>query len=136
MKTTKALILPFIALALAGCATSSNTASTGSPSMTQSDAATRLARYTTVHLDPDLGALSANERKMIPLLIDAAKAMDEVYWIQTYGDRAALMRSISDDATRRLAEVNYGPWDRLDENHVFVPGAKPRPAGANFYPTD
>jgi hypothetical protein len=73
---------------------------------------------------------------MIPLLIEAARAMDEVYWIQTYGDRAALMRSIPDADMRRLADVNYGPWDRLDDNHVFVAGAAPRPHGANFYPTD
>ena len=104
--------------------------------MTQNDAAARLARYTTVKLEPDLSGLTANERKMIPLLVDAAKAMDEVYWIQTYGDRAALMRSIADDATRRFADINYGPWDRLDNNHVFVPGAAGRPAGANFYPAD
>ena len=104
--------------------------------MNQNDAAARLARYTTVRLEPDLSALTENERKMIPILVDAAKAMDDVYWIQTYGDRAALMRSIDDEATRRFAEINYGPWDRLDNNHVFVPGAPVRPAGANFYPAD
>ena len=104
--------------------------------MTQNDAASRLARYTMVRLEPDLSGLTANERKIIPLLVDAAKAMDEVYWIQTYGDRTELLRSISDDATRRFAEINYGPWDRLDNNHVFVAGAAARPAGANFYPPD
>ena len=118
----------------AACATSSNTATTNSAGAVQSDIEARLARYTTVHLEPDLSALTANERKMIPLLIDAAKAMDEVYWIQAYGDRAALLRSIPDAATRRFVEINYGPWDRLDENHVFVAGAPPKPAGSNFYP--
>src|SRR5687768_2181897 len=135
MKISKATIAAIWVL-FSGCATSSNTANPSASSMTQNDAAARLARYTTVKLDPDLSALTANERKMIPLLVDAAKAMDEAYWIQTYGDRAALMRSIADDATRRFAEINYGPWDRLDNNHVFVPGAAPRPAGANFYPAD
>ena len=30
--------------------------------------------------------------------------------------------------------INKGPWSRLDHDEVFVPGAPPKPAGANFYP--
>src|SRR5262249_44912530 len=30
--------------------------------------------------------------------------------------------------------INKGPWSRLDHNSVFVPGAPPKPEGANFYP--
>src|SRR5262249_10550954 len=30
--------------------------------------------------------------------------------------------------------MNKGPWDRLDHNAPFVPGAPAKPAGANFYP--
>ncbi len=71
---------------------------------------------------------------MIPLLIEAARAMDEVYWIQTYGDRQTLMNTIPDADVRRFAEINYGPWDRLDNNKPFVAGVGARPAGANFYP--
>jgi len=98
--------------------------------------AERLAKYTTVRLEPDLSALSERERQMIPVLIEAARAMDEVYWIQVNGDREQLLRSIRDPAARRLAEINYGPWDRLDGNVPFIPDAGPRPAGANFYPRD
>jgi len=114
-----------LVLVLTGCA------SDVTPS---NDAATRLARYTTVSVAPNLAALSANDRKMIPLLIDAAKAMDEVFWIQAYGDKAALMASTTDGAARALAEVNYGPWDRLDANHAFIAGAGEKPEGANYYP--
>lgn len=121
--------------ASAACSTrvsSANTANTAT--RISPDAAARLARYTTVRLDPDLSALSESERRMIPLLIDAAKAMDEVFWIQAYGDREALLRSIPDAATRRFVELNYGPWDRLGENEPFVSGVGPRPPGANYYP--
>src|SRR5207248_3422994 len=83
---------------------------------------------------PDLTALSENERRMIPLLVDAAKAIDEVFWIQAYGDGPALLHSIADPATRRFAELNYGPWDRLDNNHPFVSRVGARPPGANYYP--
>ena len=98
--------------------------------------AVRLARYTTVKLDPDESKLTANELKMLPLLIDAAREMDPIFWIESYGDRDALMRQISDPAARQLADINFGPWDRLDDNAPFVPGFGPKPAGANYYPSD
>jgi hypothetical protein len=95
-----------------------------------------LAQYATVRLTADLSALSENERQMIPFLIGAAEAMDEAFWIQTYGDKTALLESISDPKIRRYAEINYGPWDRLDGNQPFIPGVGPKPLGANFYPPD
>src|SRR5207253_1742335 len=112
---------------------STSTANAAAPSATP-DAAARLARYATVKLAPDLTALAENERRMIPLLVDAAKAIDEVFWIQAYGDGPALLHSIADPATRRFAEINYGPWDRLDNDHPFVSRVGARPPGANYYP--
>jgi hypothetical protein len=100
------------------------------------DVPARVAAYKTIELEPDLSTLTANERRMIPILVDAARAMDEVYWIQTYGDKAALLASIADPSARAFALINYGPWDRLDNNRPFLPGVGPRPAGANFYPAD
>ncbi|HET9775380.1 MAG TPA: hypothetical protein VFP77_02300 [Gemmatimonadaceae bacterium] len=73
---------------------------------------------------------------MLPLLIDAARQMDPIFWIESYGDRDALMRQITDPAARQLAVINFGPWDRLDDNAPFVPGFGAKPAGANYYPSD
>src|SRR3546814_18573984 len=39
-------------------------------------------------------------------------------------------------ATREFAGINYGPWNRLDNDRPFVDGIGPRPAGAQFYPAD
>jgi len=119
-------------LGVAGaCTTSMSSTSTGTTGATTAaattDAAARLAKYSAVRLAPDLAALSDNERKMIPLLVDAAKAIDEVFWVQAYGNASALLQSISDPAARRFAELNYGPWDRLDNNHPFVPLVRPAP---------
>jgi len=94
----------------------------------------RLARYTTFRLTTDLAVLSENDRKMLPLLIEAVRAMDGAFWRQAYGDREALLASITDPAVRRYAEINYGPWDRLAADEPFVPGVGAKPAGANFYP--
>ena len=96
----------------------------------------RLSRYTTVRLAPDTTHLSRHERQMLPLLIDAAREMHAVYWEQAVGPRDSVMRTISDPASRALADVNVGPWDRLDNNVPFVVGIGPKPAGANFYPRD
>jgi hypothetical protein len=106
------------------------------PAATGSPIERKLAQYTTVRLTTDLGKLSENERRMIPLLIDAARSMDAIFWRQAYGNRDSLLESIRDPSTRRYAEINYGPWDRLDNNAPFVEGVGPKPAGAGFYPRD
>jgi peptidase M49-like protein len=96
----------------------------------------KLSKYTPVRLVVDTASLTAGERRMIPLLIDAARAMDDVFWLQAYGDREALVRSIIDPDARRLVEINYGPWDRLDDDRPFIPDVGEKPKGANFYPRD
>ena len=45
---------------------------------------------------------------------------------QAYGDKDALLGSIADDDLRRFAEINYGPWDRLDGNAPFIDGVGAR----------
>jgi hypothetical protein len=92
--------------------------------------------YAPVTLTADLAALTAKERTMLGLFIDAAEVMDEVFWLQAYGDRTALLRGIADPRVRRFAEINYGPWDRLAGNEPFIRGAGARPDGAQFYPLD
>lgn len=96
----------------------------------------RLAKYTSFRLETDLSVLSDRERRMIPILIEAAQVMDGLYWFQAYGDREALLSSFTDPDMRRFIEINYGPWDRLAGNEPFVPGIGPKPPGANFYPPD
>jgi len=107
-------------------------------SITRLDAATpRPEIYAEFALTADLAHLSDEQRQMIVLLIEASKIMDDLYWRQAYGDDyKAWLGSINDPAVRRFAEVNYGPWDRLDGDKPFVEGVGPKPLGANFYPVD
>ena len=93
-----------------------------------------LARFTTVKLVADTASLTRNERRMLPLLVDAAREMHDVFWIQVIGPRDSVLSAIADPAARRLAEVMVGPWNRLEEHAPFVPGVGPKPPGANFYP--
>jgi hypothetical protein len=89
-----------------------------------------------VKLTTDLTKLTEKEKQMIPLLIDAAKIMDYLFWEQTLGDKEKFLGSIKDSLVRRFAEINYGPWERLNGNKPFVDGYGGKPAGANFYPKD
>jgi hypothetical protein len=95
-----------------------------------------LADYATVKLSADLSKFDVRQKKMIALLVEAADSMNAIYWQQAWGDRDALLQKIGDPATREFAEINYGPWNRLDNDKPFVDGIGARPAGAQFYPAD
>lgn len=95
----------------------------------------RLGIYETVKLTTNLNDLTVNERKILPLLIQAAKIMDDLFWKQAYPQRDSLMSTIKDEKTRAFLEINYGPWDRLNGDKPFVEGIGPKPAASSFYPT-
>jgi hypothetical protein len=103
---------------------------------TSAAAKRQLADYASVKLTADLSAFDAKQKKMIALLVEAADSMNTIYWQQAWGDKDALLQKISDPATREFAGINYGPWDRLDNDRPFVDGIGARPAGAQFYPAD
>ena len=96
----------------------------------------KLAKYVSFKLTTDLAQLSDQHKKMIPLLIQAGKIMDGLFWYEAYGDKTELLGNIKDPKVARFAEINYGPWDRLDGNAPFIEGTGAKPLGANFYPKD
>lgn len=101
----------------------------------KSTTATRFGTYAVVPLEFDISTLSPKERRMIKLLIEAAGEMDAIFWKQAYGDKEKLLSSIEDADLRRYAEINYGPWDRLNGDKPFVDGVEAKPLGAKFYPS-
>ena len=93
--------------------------------------------YADFTLTADLSHLSDNQREMIKTLIDASQIMDDLFWRQAYGDDyQEWLDSIASVDARRFAELNYGPWDRLDDDRPFIKGVGPKPLGARFYPAD
>ncbi|MEN7550633.1 Zn-dependent hydrolase [Rapidithrix thailandica] len=92
--------------------------------------------YAPFTLTTDLGQLSENEKKMLPLLIEAAKIMDELFWKQSFGNKASLMDTLNDPALKTLAEINYGPWDRIGNDTAFISGFGEKAPGAELYPKD
>jgi hypothetical protein len=95
-----------------------------------------VSKYVPVTLEADISGLAENQKKMLSLLFDAAKIMDDIYWKQSYGNKAELLGSIDEAETAEFVKINYGPWDRLDGNKAFIPSYGDKPKGANFYPKD
>ena len=90
MRHSCVALLTITLLALAGCGvqtTDHQEVAVESPDL--------LDKYTAVRLTADLSGLTSNQRQMIPLLIEAAEAMDEIFWMQAYGDRDELLESIA-----------------------------------------
>jgi len=92
--------------------------------------------YTDFTLTSDISHLSADEKQMLKLLFEAADIMNSIYWQESYGNKDALMQQLNDPYQKRFAEINYGPWNRLDNNSSFVEGIDSKPAGVQFYPID
>ncbi len=130
------MTVPLLLLLSLACQTGDTESSPGSSPENSMDIQQRLRNYTSFRLESDLRALSENQRRMLPLLIEAADVMDGLFQQQAYGDAGGLLAGISDPGVRRYAEINYGPWDRLANNEPFVEGAGPKPPGANYYPAD
>jgi len=96
----------------------------------------KVAEFKTVRLDADISHLSEDQKEMLTHLIDAAKIMDEIFWYQAFGDKDTLLNRIQTDELETFVRINYGPWERLNENQPFIEGYGPKPAGANYYPRD
>ena len=116
--------------------TSNSDTNTNDKETNQSAMEKNLGKYVTFKLTADVSKLTENEQKMIPILINAADIMNDLFWYESYGDKAQLLNSITDEDTKRFVDINYGPWDRLNGNASFVDGVDAKPLGANFYPSD
>jgi hypothetical protein len=97
--------------------------------------AQRLPIYEKVRLTTNLNQLTVSERKVLPLLIEAAKIMDDLFWKQAYPQRDSLKNTIKDEKTKQFIDINYGPWDRLNGDRPFVTGIGPKSETGTFYPT-
>lgn len=96
----------------------------------------KVNEYAPFKLTTDLSVLTDNEKAMLPYMLQAAKIMDDLFWKQAYGDKQEILSKATSESMRKFIEINYGPWERLDDNKPFVEGYGAKPAGAAYYPTD
>lgn len=89
--------------------------------------------FVSFKLTTDLNVLTEKEKQMLPLLLKVAELMEEVYWEESYGNKDELFANEMDKYTEKFLRLNYGPWERLNNNRLFLNGFSKKPAGANFY---
>lgn len=121
-------------LILLGCAVATFGSLAAQKPKTDYPIGQRLSSYKTFTLTTDTQALSVAEKTCLVHLIKAAEQADRIFWKQTYMDKDQALSGIKNDTLKRFMELNYGPWDRLNDNESFVKGVGDKPLGANFYP--
>src|SRR5512140_497429 len=106
------------------------------------------ARFAPAEIGADISALPKNERDALARLVEAARVMDALFLRQVWAGNDALLQELARVAAAPMGPrasrsaairlhyflINKGPWDRLDPNQPFVPGAPAKPEAANFYP--
>nr|WP_320117961.1 hypothetical protein [uncultured Marinifilum sp.] len=93
-------------------------------------------QYAEFELTTDISKLSEKEKQMLPILMEVADIMEELFWKDAIGDKTKFLSQLSDPANIAYSKINYGPWDRLNSNEPFIEGFNAKPKGANFYPKD
>jgi hypothetical protein len=132
-----AVLITAFAASIWGCGSGNKKTDAGDSTKKDTSAMQKkLDQFATVELTTDMSKVTEKEKKMIPILIEIAKLMDDIFWMQTYGNKDSLLNSIKDEKTKKFVEINYGPWERLNDNKEIIAGTGAKPAGANFYPKD
>lgn len=125
-------VIRFVVVILAALLTACNSAD---KKLTEEMKA-NLVRFKEVTLTTDLSWLSSQEREIVGLLIDAAAVMDDIYWMEAYGDKEELFARVKNEYAKDFIKIHYGPWDRLNNNLPFIPEFGEKFPGAQFYPAD
>jgi len=101
----------------------------------------RLAKYSPTDIVIDEKLLNPEDRGVLAELVLAARKIDDIYWKQSCPEGLALRDRLerspdpADKDYLRFLNINFGPFDRQDENRPFI-GTARKPAGAAFYPAD
>jgi len=97
----------------------------------------KMNEFSNVKLSSDLSLLTEKEKQIIVLLIETSRIMDDLFWQQAFpGNKNIFLDDLINSDAKKFAEINYGPWERLNDDKPFLPGYTEKPAGANFYPGD
>ncbi len=95
----------------------------------------KVEEYAFFDLTTDLSKLSDNDKALLPIFFEIGQIMDDLFWEQTFSPKSDL-DTISDQWMKEFALINYGAWDRLDNDKPFIPGYGEKPLTCNYYPHD
>eukprot|EP00092_Neocalanus_flemingeri_P011828 GFUD01012757.1.p1 GENE.GFUD01012757.1~~GFUD01012757.1.p1 ORF type:complete len:580 (+),score=148.06 GFUD01012757.1:107-1846(+) len=99
----------------------------------------KIAEFAPVTVTTDVSSISETEKKVLDLLINAAKYMNPIFNRQAFRwyneTRDKLKEDASDlaQAQLELFDIMRGPWDRQEEHKPFAIEYE-RPEGGGFYP--
>lgn len=102
----------------------------------------KIRQFAPTDITADVSALPENERQALAKMVQAAQLFDGLFLQQAWADNPAMLaRLAADDSPAGRARLHYflinkGPWDRVDQQKVFIPGAPPKPEMGNYYPGD
>lgn len=103
------------------------------------DLAERLARWKPVEMPFNDRNLTPREREMVEKLVEASRALEDIYWRQSDPADIALYNTLRlgkserDRNVARMLWIHGGRWDLVDENRPFL-GTAPTPPGRALYP--
>lgn len=88
----------------------------------------KIHRYASVTLKAELSGLSNGEREALLLVIEAAKVIDEIFYLQVWYNNPALRDWLKEHAASSELDklkwiyysINKSPWSCLDENEAFL----------------
>ena len=101
----------------------------------------RLARFDPTEITYDPGLLNAEQQQVLEKMVLASRHIDKIFWKQASHvgwDFKTKLENAEDPELKNYLQyllINFGPFDRLDENKPFI-GTYAKPPGAGFYPPD
>ena len=101
---------------------------------------TKIEKFAPVEIGFDASGLTENEKKALDLIFNAAKIMDRIFLNQVYEKNEILEKELENGKNpdypvlKDYFEINFGPFDRLEEDKPFINLSEKKPDGANFYP--
>ena len=102
---------------------------------------TQLAKLAPVEITYDASRLTDNEKKVLKLLVKAAKYMDKIFLLQVDRRNFRILKELNKKkkenpdyaVLQKYFEINFGPFDRLAADKPFINLRVKKPRGANFY---
>lgn len=102
----------------------------------------QLQKLAPVEIKADLTGLNKNEQQALRLLVKAAMLMDRLFMRQVHHQNWAIVKALEQGKNPDYKvlldyfRINFGPFDRLNNDQPFINLSVKKPAGANFYPVD
>ncbi len=100
------------------------------------------AKLAPVEISYDKSLLTPDQQQALFSLVKAARYIDQIFIQQVYVNNEQIAEELQTGRNPDFPvlmdyfKVNFGPFDRLDNNRPFIDLHEPKPAGANFYPAD